>query len=115
MANQFSRRHFSSPCRSSGIIDAMSEPVRLWIVATPIGNLGDFSPRSAEILAAVDVIAAEDTRHTARLLAHVGVATPMLSLHEHNEEQRAETLLHRLADGQSVALVSDAGTPLISD
>lgn len=94
---------------------AMSDPARLWIVATPIGNLGDFSPRSAEVLDAVDVIAAEDTRHTARLLAHAGIATPMLSLHEHNEEQRAQTLLQRLADGQSVALVSDAGTPLISD
>src|SRR5699024_5727816 len=93
----------------------MSEPARLWIVATPIGNLGDLSPRSADVLAAVDVIAAEDTRHTARLLAHAGIATPMLSLHEHNEQQRGPALLQRLADGQSAALVSDAGTPLISD
>lgn len=93
----------------------MSDPGRLWIVATPIGNLGDFSPRGADILAGVDVIAAEDTRRTARLLAHAGLATPTLSLHEHNERQRGDVLLERLSSGQSVALVSDAGTPLISD
>lgn len=94
---------------------AMLDSARLWIVATPIGNLGDFSPRSAEILAAADVIAAEDTRHTARLLNHVGIRTPMVSLHEYNETERNRVLLARLADGESVAVVSDAGTPLISD
>lgn len=93
----------------------MTESARLWIVATPIGNLGDFSPRAVEVLSSVAVIAAEDTRHTARLLAHAGINTPMRSMHEHNEQGRAPELLERLAAGQSVALVSDAGTPLISD
>lgn len=93
----------------------MSDPARLWVVATPIGNLGDFGPRAVDVLAAVDVIAAEDTRHTARLLAHAGIDTPMCCLHEHNEHWRTDDLLARLARGQSVALVSDAGTPLISD
>lgn len=93
----------------------MLKPALLWIVATPIGNLGDFSPRSAEVLAAADVIAAEDTRHSAKLLAHAGIHTPMLSLHEHNESERAQVLLQRLQAGEAVALISDAGTPLISD
>ena len=87
----------------------------LFIIATPIGNLEDITLRALRILAEVDVIAAEDTRHTGRLLHHYGITTPMLSLHAHNERGRIDTLLARLADGQSVALVSDAGTPLISD
>jgi len=87
----------------------------LYIVATPIGNLGDLSTRAIEILSEVDVIAAEDTRVTRKLLQHIGVETPMLSLHEHNEQQRIHSLLARLQSGESVALVSDAGTPLISD
>ena len=87
----------------------------LYIVATPIGNLGDLSMRATEILSEVDVIAAEDTRVTRKLLKHIGTETPMLSLHEHNEQQRLHNLLARLQSGESVALVSDAGTPLISD
>jgi len=92
----------------------MSEGI-LYIVATPIGHLGDFSLRAKQVLSEVDVIAAEDTRVTRKLLQHIGAATPMLSLHEHNEQQRIESLLSRLQAGESVALVSDAGTPLISD
>jgi len=88
---------------------------RLDIVATPIGNLGDLSPRAREVLAAADVIAAEDTRRTAQLLAAIGLQRPLLSLHEHNERGRADALLARLARGEQVALVSDAGTPLLSD
>lgn len=87
----------------------------LFVVATPIGNLEDLSPRARQTLAAVDLIAAEDTRHTGRLLSHFGVKTRLLALHEHNEEQRAEKLIEALQSGKSVALVSDAGTPLVSD
>ncbi len=87
----------------------------LYVVATPIGNLGDMSQRAREVLAAVDRVAAEDTRHSGRLLSHFGIATPLMSLHEHNEAQRTETILARLAAGEAVALISDAGTPLISD
>ncbi len=88
---------------------------RLDVVATPIGNLGDLSPRAREVLAAADVVAAEDTRRTAQLLAAIGLQRPLLSLHEHNERARADALLARLARGERVALVSDAGTPLLSD
>ena len=88
---------------------------RLDIVATPIGNLGDLSPRAREALAAADVVAAEDTRRTGQLLSAIGVQRPMLSLHAHNERGRAAGLLERLARGEIVALVSDAGTPLLSD
>lgn len=87
----------------------------LYVVATPIGNLGDLSPRAREVLAQVSLIAAEDTRHTRQLLQAFGIATAMTSLHEHNEMRRSEALVERLLAGQSVALVSDAGTPLISD
>lgn len=87
----------------------------LYVVATPIGNLEDLSPRAAGILARVAVIAAEDTRHTARLLKHLGVERPLLSLHEHNEAGRVSQLSARLDSGDDIALVSDAGTPLISD
>lgn len=87
----------------------------LYIVATPIGNLEDLSPRAREVLAMVDVVAAEDTRHTGRLLKHFGIDTPLFALHDHNERDAAAVLLRRLAEGASVALVSDAGTPLISD
>ncbi|ATJ82188.1 16S rRNA (cytidine(1402)-2'-O)-methyltransferase [Halomonas beimenensis] len=87
----------------------------LYVVATPIGNLEDLSPRAARLLGEVDLVAAEDTRHTARLLRHLGIAPPMLSLHEHNEAARVAQLDARLAAGERVALVSDAGTPLISD
>ncbi len=87
----------------------------LYVVATPIGNLGDMSQRARDVLAGVDRVAAEDTRHSGRLLAHFGIATPLISLHEHNEARRTETLLARLEAGEAVALISDAGTPLISD
>ncbi len=87
----------------------------LYVVATPIGNLGDITARAIDTLAKVDVIAAEDTRHTGRLLQHLAISKPMISLHEHNEREKSELLVGRIASGQSVALVSDAGTPLISD
>jgi 16S rRNA (cytidine1402-2'-O)-methyltransferase len=90
-------------------------PGRLLIVATPIGNLGDLSPRARESLAAAAIVAAEDTRHTRVLLEAAGVGTPLVSLHTHNEAQRVPELLARLAQGEDVALVSDAGTPLLSD
>lgn len=87
----------------------------LYIVATPIGNLADISARAIEVLSSVDVIAAEDTRHSKYLLQHHGIETSTISLHEHNEQQRSELLLSRIAAGESIALISDAGTPLISD
>ena len=88
---------------------------RLEVVATPIGNLADLSARAREALASADVIAAEDTRHTLNLLRAIGVARPLVSLHEHNESQRVPELLARLEAGETIALVSDAGTPLLSD
>lgn len=87
----------------------------LYIVATPIGNLGDLSPRAHETLAGVDVIAAEDTRHSGRLLQHLGVHTPSVAYHEHNERTMCDKLVGQLRAGKSVALISDAGTPMISD
>lgn len=87
----------------------------LFVVATPIGNLGDLSPRVREVLAAVDLVAAEDTRHTGRLLLHIGVKARLLAMHDHNEEKCVGKIIRILLDGQSVALVSDAGTPLLSD
>ncbi len=88
---------------------------RLYVVATPIGNLGDFSARARDILSGCTLIAAEDTRHTGVLLKHFGIQTPQTSLHDHNEGQRIPDLLSRLREGASIALVSDAGTPAISD
>ena len=88
---------------------------RLDVVATPIGNLGDLSPRAQEVLAAADVIAAEDTRHTGTLLKAAGISRPLVSLHAHNESSRVPELLARLSAGETIALVSDAGTPLLSD
>jgi 16S rRNA (cytidine1402-2'-O)-methyltransferase len=88
---------------------------RLQVVATPIGNLADLSARAREALIGADVIAAEDTRHTRELLRAIGIAKPLVSLHEHNESQRTPELLARLAAGETIALVSDAGTPLLSD
>ena len=87
----------------------------LHVVATPIGNLGDLSPRALETLRAVAAICAEDTRHTRQLLKYHGVDTPLLALHQHNEDEMAERLVARLLGGESLALVSDAGTPLVSD
>ncbi|MBL8266717.1 16S rRNA (cytidine(1402)-2'-O)-methyltransferase [Steroidobacter sp.] len=90
-------------------------PGTLYVVATPIGNLGDLSTRAREVLARVQLIAAEDTRHTRQLLQAFGIDTPLTSLHEHNEMHKSETLIARLLAGEAIALVSDAGTPLISD
>ncbi len=87
----------------------------LYVVATPIGNLEDFSARAVDTLRKVDLIAAEDTRHTHPLLRHYGIDTPMQPWHEHNERAQLERMLSLLSGGKSVALVSDAGTPLISD
>ena len=90
-------------------------PGTLYVVATPIGNLADLTPRAREVLASVALIAAEDTRHTRQLLSSCGIATALTSLHEHNEAQKSVELVARLAGGESIALVSDAGTPLVSD
>ena len=87
----------------------------LYVVSTPIGNLQDLTPRAIETLNRVDLIAAEDTRHSGRLMQHFAISTPMVALHDHNERQRAQSLVQKLAEGQSIALISDAGTPLISD
>jgi len=87
----------------------------LYVVGTPIGNLGDISARALEVLQSVDLIAAEDTRHTRGLLQHFGINKPMLAVHDHNENSQVPQLVSRLLDGERVALVSDAGTPLISD
>ncbi|WP_192458360.1 16S rRNA (cytidine(1402)-2'-O)-methyltransferase [Musicola keenii] len=87
----------------------------LYIVPTPIGNLGDITQRALTVLQQVDVIAAEDTRHTGLLLQHFAINARLFALHDHNEQQKAEQLLARLQEGMSIALVSDAGTPLIND
>ncbi|GAV21426.1 16S rRNA (cytidine1402-2'-O)-methyltransferase [Mariprofundus micogutta] len=88
---------------------------QLFIVATPIGNLSDMTYRAVETLKQVDVIAAEDTRNSRKLLQHYGIKTPMITVHEHNEQAMLEKLLIRLNNGENIALISDAGTPLISD
>jgi len=87
----------------------------LFVVATPIGNLGDIGPRALDTLRAAAAICAEDTRRSGQLLAHFGIATPLVALHEHNEDAIAQKLVARLLAGESLALVSDAGTPLVSD
>jgi 16S rRNA (cytidine1402-2'-O)-methyltransferase len=88
---------------------------RLAVISTPIGNLGDLSPRAREELAAAELVAAEDTRRTGQLLTTLGLSRPLLSLHEHNESERIDELLGKLRAGARIALVSDAGTPLLSD
>ncbi len=87
----------------------------LYIVSTPIGNLGDITVRGLEVLKSVDLIASEDTRHTGTLLRHFGITTPQTSYFEHNQRQKTSSLIETLKSGKSVALVSDAGTPGISD
>ena len=87
----------------------------LYVVATPIGNLQDISARALDVLRSAELIAAEDTRHSRKLLAHYGIGTPLLAVHEHNEREVTDKLLRRLSGGENIALVADAGTPLISD
>lgn len=93
----------------------MTEYGKLYVVATPIGNLADISFRAVETLKQVDLIAAEDTRHVKMLLQHYGISNKLVSLHQHNEDKASPVLLEKLIAGQSIALVSDAGTPLLSD
>ena len=95
--------------------DTREDRGRLYVVGTPIGNVDDLSPRARDVLAKADVIAAEDTRHTRGLLSRIGVESRLIAYHEHNEAERVSALLEQLARGKSVALVSDAGTPSISD
>ncbi len=87
----------------------------LYVVATPIGNLGDMVPRAVETLQTVALIAAEDTRHSSRLLAHFDIKTPCIAYHDHSDDTRVDQLITRLKEGESIALISDAGTPLVSD
>jgi 16S rRNA (cytidine1402-2'-O)-methyltransferase len=94
----------------------MKKPIStLYVVATPIGNLDDFSPRAAAVLSSVDKIAVEDTRHSGSLLKHYLIKKPMIALHDFNERERVQSLIAALTAGESIALISDAGTPLISD
>ena len=93
----------------------LTEFGKLYVVATPIGNLADISYRAVEVLKQVDLIAAEDTRHVKMLLQHYGITNKLVSLHQHNEDKASSVLLEKLRAGQSIALVSDAGTPLLSD
>ena len=92
-----------------------NRPATLFLVATPIGNLGDISSRAVETLKSVDLIAAEDTRHSRRLLQHFAINTRLIACHEHNEDKQAPALIGRILNGESIALISDAGTPLVSD
>lgn len=93
----------------------VSNPGTLYVVATPIGNLGDMVPRAVETLQTVALIAAEDTRHSSRLLSHFDIKTPCIAYHDHSDEQRTDQLITRMQSGDSIALISDAGTPLVSD
>ena len=88
---------------------------QLYVVATPIGNLADITLRAQQVLESVDIIAAEDTRHTKKLLNHLGIQKPLMATHDHNEAQAAQHIIEKLQTGQNVAIVSDAGTPLIAD
>jgi 16S rRNA (cytidine1402-2'-O)-methyltransferase len=97
------------------VVDGAEHQGSLYVVSTPIGNLRDITLRAIDVLRAVDLILAEDTRHSRHLLDHHGIATPMLSYHEHNEARATETAIARLREGRDVALISDAGTPLVSD
>ena len=97
------------------VIPAQALSTGLYVVATPIGNLEDMSPRAVRVLSEADLIAAEDTRHSGTLLRHFGIGRPVVAVHEHNEREMLHQLLARLGEGQSIALISDAGTPLVSD
>lgn len=96
-------------------LTAPALPAALYVVSTPIGNLRDITLRALETLASVDLVLCEDTRHSARLLDHYGIRVPRAALHEHNENERIPGILSRLGEGQAIALISDAGTPLLSD
>lgn len=114
------RGHPISSSSAPGVDPGLPRPhptsmATLYLVSTPIGNLGDLSPRAAETLESASRILAEDTRHTLKLLNHLEIKTPLVSLHAHNEASRRELILAWLAEGEDLALVSDAGTPLISD
>jgi len=98
-----------------GVVGEAGPNGSLYVVSTPIGNLRDITLRAIDVLRAVDLVLAEDTRHSRRLLDHHGIATPMLSYHEHNEARATATAMARLREGRDVALISDAGTPLVSD
>src|SRR5213592_73861 len=101
--------------RTAAMSKCQHMPGMLYIIATPIGNLEDITQRALRILGDVDLIACEDTRHTRKLLNHFGIDTRTISYHEHNERERAAELCELLEAGEDIALVSDAGTPLVSD
>ncbi|MEO7041684.1 MAG: 16S rRNA (cytidine(1402)-2'-O)-methyltransferase [Gemmatimonadaceae bacterium] len=105
----------SAPSSSPDSVPQSAESGSLYIVATPIGNLGDMTLRAIEILKSVNVVVAEDTRHSRTLLTHLGITTPMSAYHEHNEARESPRLVKRMLGGESIALISDAGTPLLSD
>lgn len=104
-----------SKLTNSDSLESAVLPATLYLVATPIGNLADITQRAISVLEQVDIIAAEDTRHSQRLLSHLGIQTRLLTYHEHNEDRMTAKLLDELESGKSIALISDAGTPLISD
>src|SRR5665213_812953 len=105
----------NAPSASADAVQPSTESGSLYVVATPIGNLGDVTLRAIEILKSVSVVVAEDTRHSRTLLTHLGITTPMSAYHEHNEARESPRLVKRMLGGESIALISDAGTPLLSD
>lgn len=105
----------SAPSSSPDSVQQSAESGSLYVVSTPIGNLGDVTLRAIETLKAVSVVVAEDTRHSRTLLTHLGITTPMTAYHEHNEARESPRLVKRMLAGESIALISDAGTPLLSD
>ena len=105
----------SSCASSADFVKQSTEAGSLYVVATPIGNLGDVTLRAIEILKSVSLVVAEDTRHSRTLLTHLGITTPMTAYHEHNEARESPRLVKRMLGGESIALISDAGTPLLSD